>query len=78
MIDLFYNKYSLNKISSQKKDVLSMSASNKPMFRADHVGSLLRPKSITDAFKKFVKSYSPCKIQHGGLGAFYVKLKSKE
>lgn len=32
----------------------------------------------TDAFKKFVKSYSPCKIQHGGLGAFYVKLKSKE
>ena len=32
----------------------------------------------TDAFQKFVKSYSPCKIQHGGLGAFYVKLKSKE
>ena len=30
-----------------------MSASSKPMFRADHVGSLLRPKSITDAFKKF-------------------------
>ena len=32
----------------------------------------------TDTFQKFVKSYSPCKIQHGGLGAFYVKLKSKE
>ena len=32
----------------------------------------------TDTFKKLVKSYSPCKIQHGGLGAFYVKLKSKE
>ena len=30
-----------------------MSASSEPMFRADHVGSLLRPKSITDGFKKF-------------------------
>ena len=25
----------------------------KPPFRADHVGSLLRPKSITNGFKKF-------------------------
>ena len=31
----------------------------------------------TKPFEKFVKSYSPCKIQHGGLGAFYVKLKTK-
>ena len=30
-----------------------MAARTKPPFRADHVGSLLRPKSITDAFKKF-------------------------
>ena len=32
----------------------------------------------TEKFQSMVKSYSPCKIQHGGLGAFYVKLKSKE
>ena len=32
----------------------------------------------TEKFRFMVKSYSPCKIQHGGLGAFYVKLKFKE
>ena len=32
----------------------------------------------TNTFKNLVKSYSPCKIQHGGLGAFYVKLRVKE
>ena len=32
----------------------------------------------TEKFQFMIKSYSPCKIQHGGLGAFYVKLKSKE
>ena len=32
----------------------------------------------TESFKKYVKSYSSCKIQHGGLGAFYLKLKTKE
>ena len=32
----------------------------------------------TEEFQSMVKSYSPCKIQHGGLGAFYVKLKFKE
>tara|TARA_A100001011_G_scaffold22848_1_gene22866 strand:+ start:254 stop:754 length:501 start_codon:yes stop_codon:yes gene_type:complete len=32
----------------------------------------------TEKLQFMVKSYSPCKIQHGGLGAFYVKLKSKE
>jgi len=31
-----------------------MAARTKPPFRADHVGSLLRPKSITDAFKQFL------------------------
>jgi DNA-nicking Smr family endonuclease len=31
----------------------------------------------TEIFQKYVKSYCPCKIQHGGLGAFYIKLKSK-
>ena len=31
----------------------------------------------TELFQKFVKCYCPCKIQHGGLGAFYIKLKSK-
>jgi len=30
-----------------------MASRTKPPFRADHVGSLLRPKQITDAFKKF-------------------------
>ena len=53
LIDLFYNKYSLTTLGSQKKDNLSMSVSSKPLFRADHVGSLLRPKAITDGFKKF-------------------------
>ena len=32
----------------------------------------------TEKFQFMIKSYSPCKIQHGGLGAFYIKLKSKE
>jgi DNA-nicking Smr family endonuclease len=32
----------------------------------------------TAFFQKLVKSYSPCKIQHGGLGAFYIKLRVKE
>ena len=32
----------------------------------------------TEPFKQIVKSYSPCKIKHGGLGAFYVKLRVKE
>lgn len=31
----------------------------------------------TEPFQKFVKSYYPCKIQHGGLGAFYIKLKTR-
>ena len=32
----------------------------------------------TEPFQKIVKSYSPCKIKHGGLGAFYIKLRVKE
>ena len=32
----------------------------------------------TEPFQQIVKSYSPCKIKHGGLGAFYVKLRVKE
>ena len=32
----------------------------------------------TEKFQFMIKSYTPCKIQHGGLGAFYIKLKSKE
>ena len=32
----------------------------------------------TEKFQFMIKSYSPCKIQHGGLGAFYIKLRSKE
>jgi len=31
----------------------------------------------TKPFQQIVKSYSPCKIKHGGLGAFYIKLKIK-
>ena len=30
----------------------------------------------TEPFQKIVKSYSSCKIKHGGLGAFYVKLRT--
>jgi DNA-nicking Smr family endonuclease len=29
----------------------------------------------TETFQQIVKSYSPCKIKHGGLGAFYIKLR---
>tara|TARA_B100000965_G_scaffold184884_1_gene154354 strand:+ start:3885 stop:4382 length:498 start_codon:yes stop_codon:yes gene_type:complete len=32
----------------------------------------------TEVFQKYIKSFSPCKINHGGLGAFYIKLKTKE
>jgi len=30
----------------------------------------------TETFQQIVKSYSPCKIKHGGLGAFYIKLRT--
>ena len=30
----------------------------------------------TEPFRLIVKSYSSCKIKHGGLGAFYVKLRT--
>ena len=30
----------------------------------------------TEPFQQIVKSYSPCKIKHGGLGAFYIKLRN--
>ena len=29
----------------------------------------------SEPFQQIVKSYSPCKIKHGGLGAFYIKLR---
>ena len=29
----------------------------------------------TEPFQQIVRSYSPCKIIHGGLGAFYIKLR---
>ena len=32
----------------------------------------------TEKFQFMIKSYSPCRIQHGGLGAFYIKLRSTE
>ncbi len=32
----------------------------------------------TEKFQFMIKSYSPCKKQHGGLGAFYIKLRTKE
>ena len=32
----------------------------------------------TEYFQQYIKSYCSCKIQHGGLGAFYIKLKIKE
>ena len=32
----------------------------------------------TESFQKYIRSYSPCKVQHGGLGAFYIKLNIKE
>ena len=30
----------------------------------------------TEPFQQIVKSYSPCKLKHGGLGAFYIKLRT--
>ena len=30
----------------------------------------------TEPFQQIVKTYSPCKIKHGGLGAFYIKLRN--
>ncbi len=32
----------------------------------------------TEKFQFMIKSYSPCKVKHGGLGAFYIKLNFKE
>ena len=32
----------------------------------------------TEKLQFMIKSYSPCKVQHGGLGAFYIKLNSRE
>ena len=37
--------------------------------------SIYDANEIDNILKLIVKSYSPCKIKHGGLGAFYVKLR---
>ena len=71
-------------INFKKKNLLHIvitGLGNKPQGDEFFTGKIRKqfPQWLeTELFKQVVKSYSPCKIKHGGLGAFYLKLRAKE
>ncbi len=84
-VDEAYQKvYSYLKSNFKKKNLLHiviMGLGNKSEGEEFFTGKIRKqfPQWLeTEPFQKIVKSYSPCKIKHGGLGAFYVKLRVKE
>ena len=68
LANIFLAKYLKNKFSSLEYVV------GHHEYRCFEKTPLWLEKEI---FQKYVKAFCPCKIQHGGLGAFYLKLKSK-
>ena len=84
-VDEAYQKvYSYLKSNFKKKNLLHIvitGLGNKSEGEEFFTGKIRKqfPQWLeTEPFQKIVKSYSPCKIKHGGLGAFYVKLRVKE
>ena len=84
-VDEAYQKvYSYLKLNFKKKNLLHIvitGLGNKSEGKEFFTGKIRKqfPQWLeTQPFQQLVKSYSPCKIKHGGLGAFYVKLRVKE
>ena len=84
-VDEAYQKvHSFLKINFKKKNLLHIvitGLGNKSEGEEFFTGKIRKqfPHWLeTEPFQQIVKSYSPCKIKHGGLGAFYVKLRFKE
>ena len=84
-VDEAYQKvYSYLKINFKKKNLFHIvitGLGNKAEGGEFFTGKIRKqfPQWLeTEPFQQIVKSYSPCKIKHGGLGAFYVKLRVKE
>ena len=84
-VDEAYQKvYSYLKLNFKKKNFLHIvitGLGNKSEGEEFFTGKIRKqfPHWLeTEPFQQIVKSYSPCKIKHGGLGAFYVKLRFKE
>ena len=81
-VDEAYQKvFSYLKINFKKKNLLHIvitGLGNKSQGEEFFTGKIRKqfPQWLdTEPFQQVVKSYSPCKIKHGGLGAFYVKLR---
>ena len=81
-VDEAYQKVlSYLKTNSRKKNlfhVVITGLGNKSQGEEFYTGKIRKqfPQWLeTEPFQQIVKSYSPCKIKHGGLGAFYVKLR---
>ncbi len=84
-VDEAYQKvYSYLKVNFKKKNLLHIvitGLGNKSEGEEFFTGKIRKqfPQWLeTQPFQQIVKSYSPCKIKHGGLGAFYIKLRVKE
>ena len=81
-VDEAYQKVlSYFKLNFKKKNLLHIvitGLGNKSQVEEFFTGKIRKqfPQWLETApFQQIVKSYSPCKIKHGGLGAFYVKLR---
>ncbi len=82
-VDEAYQKvFSYLKINFKKKNLLHIvitGLGNKSQGEEFFTGKIRKqfPQWLdTEPFQQIVKSYSPCKIKHGGLGAFYIKLRT--
>ena len=82
--EAYQQVYSYLKLNFKKKNLLHIvitGLGNKSEGEEFFTGKIRKqfPQWLeTEPFQQIVKSYSPCKIKHGGLGAFYVKLRVKE
>ena len=81
-VDEAYQKvFSYLKINFNKKNLLHIvitGLGNKSQGEEFFTGKIRKqfPQWLdTEPFQQIVKSYSPCKLKHGGLGAFYIKLR---
>ena len=82
-VDEAYQKvFSYLKINFNKKSLLHIvitGLGNKSQGEEFFTGKIRKqfPQWLdTEPFQQIVKSYSPCKLKHGGLGAFYIKLRT--
>tara|TARA_B100000989_G_scaffold278516_1_gene240367 strand:+ start:29 stop:529 length:501 start_codon:yes stop_codon:yes gene_type:complete len=79
--EAYQNVLSYLKTSFNKKNLLHIVVTglgNKPQGEEFFTGKIRKqfPQWLdTEPFQQIVKSYSPCKLKHGGLGAFYIKLR---